>query len=77
MFALYKKELQSYFYSPFAYVICALFMMVFSLSFINGIGNIKILVLAVACEVYSDKHDFTKTVFSEFDSLISDFGKGS
>ncbi|MBE6847348.1 MAG: ABC transporter permease [Ruminococcus sp.] len=39
MFALYKKELQSYFYSPFAYVICALFMMVFSLSFINGIGN--------------------------------------
>ncbi len=39
MFALYKKEVQSYFYSPFAYVVCALFMLVFSLSFINGIGN--------------------------------------
>ncbi len=41
MFALYKKEVQSYFYSPFAYVICALFMLVFSLSFINGIGNMN------------------------------------
>lgn len=39
MFALYKKELQSYFYSPFAYVVSALFMLVFSLSFINGISN--------------------------------------
>ena len=39
MFALYKRELQSYFYSPFAYVVSALFLMVFSLSFINGIAN--------------------------------------
>lgn len=39
MFALYKKELQSYYYSPFAYIISALFMLVFSLSFINGISN--------------------------------------
>ena len=39
MFALYKKEVQSYFCSPFAYVISALFLMVFSLSFINSISN--------------------------------------
>ena len=39
MFALYKKEVQSYFFSPFAYVISGLFLMVFSLSFITGISN--------------------------------------
>lgn len=39
MFALYKKEVQSYFCSPFAYVISALFLLVFSLSFISGISN--------------------------------------
>lgn len=39
MFALYKKELQSYFYSPFAYVVSALFLLVFSLSFVSGISN--------------------------------------
>ena len=39
MFALYKKEVQSYFCSPFAYVVSALFLMVFSLSFISGISN--------------------------------------
>ena len=39
MVALYKKEVQSYFCSPFAYVISALFLLVFSLSFISGISN--------------------------------------
>lgn len=39
MFALYKKEVQSYFLSPFAYVVSALFLLVFSLSFINGISS--------------------------------------
>ena len=39
MFSLYKKEVQSYFCSPFAYVISALFLLVFSLSFISGISN--------------------------------------
>lgn len=39
MFSLYKKELQSYYYSPFAYVIAALFLLIFSLTFINGISN--------------------------------------
>ena len=39
MFTLYKKEVQSYFCSPFAYVISALFLLVFSLSFISGISN--------------------------------------
>lgn len=38
MFSLYKKEVQSYFYSPFAYIVSALFLMVFSLSFISGIS---------------------------------------
>ncbi len=40
MYALFKKELQSYYYSPFAYVIGALFLMIFSLSFISGISNL-------------------------------------
>ncbi|MCQ2408045.1 MAG: ABC transporter permease [Oscillospiraceae bacterium] len=39
MFSLYKKEVQSYFCSPFAFVISALFLFVFSLSFISGISN--------------------------------------
>ena len=41
MFALYKKEVQSYFLSPFAYVVSALFLMVFSLFFINAISTMK------------------------------------
>ncbi len=41
MFALYKKEVQSYFYSPLAYVISALFMLIFSLSFISGISDLS------------------------------------
>ena len=39
MFSLYKKEVQSYFCSPFAYVISALFLLVFSLSFIRSIST--------------------------------------
>lgn len=39
MFSLYKKEMQSFFYSPFAYVLAALFMFVFSLSFVTSIGS--------------------------------------
>lgn len=39
MFSLYKKELQSFFYSPFAYVLAALFMFIFSLSFTTSIGS--------------------------------------
>ncbi|MBQ2264266.1 MAG: ABC transporter permease subunit [Oscillospiraceae bacterium] len=39
MFALYKKEMQSFFYSPFAYVLAALFMFIFSLSFVPSIGS--------------------------------------
>ena len=41
MFSLYKKEVQSYFYSPFAYVVSALFLLVFSLSFINSISSMS------------------------------------
>ncbi|MBO4878396.1 MAG: ABC transporter permease [Ruminococcus sp.] len=37
MFSIYKKEVQSYFYTPFAYIITALFMFLFTLIF-----NIKI-----------------------------------
>ena len=39
MFALYKKEVSSYFKSPFAYIISALFLLVFALGFVNGISN--------------------------------------
>ena len=45
MFSLYKKEVQSYFCSPFAYVVSALFLLVFSLSFINSISNMDSSVL--------------------------------
>ncbi|MDR1674113.1 MAG: ABC transporter permease [Oscillospiraceae bacterium] len=40
MTALYKKDLASYFYSPFAYAVCGLFMLVFSLSFVYGLSGI-------------------------------------
>ncbi len=40
MFSLYKKELQSYFLSPIAYIVIAFFMMTFSLTFIQDIGNV-------------------------------------
>lgn len=39
MFSLYKKELQSFFLSPFAYVLAALFMFVFSTSFVYSISS--------------------------------------
>lgn len=39
MFSLYKKEVQSYFYSPFAYILSALFLMVFSLGFVFSIAK--------------------------------------
>lgn len=38
MFSLYKKELQSYYYSPFAYVIAALFLLIFSIYFTDKIS---------------------------------------
>lgn len=41
MFSLYKKEVRSYFLSPFAYVVSALFLLVFSLSFIRGISTMN------------------------------------
>ena len=41
MFALYKKELQSYFLSPIAYFVIAFFMATFSLTFIQDIGNVS------------------------------------
>ena len=40
MFALYKKELQSYFLSAIAYFVIAFFMATFSLTFIQDIGNV-------------------------------------
>lgn len=41
MFSLYKKELQSYYYPPFAYVIAALFLLVFSITFVVGISDLS------------------------------------
>ena len=40
MFPIYKKELQSFFYTPFAYTITALFMLLFTYMFNVAIGNI-------------------------------------
>jgi ABC-2 type transport system permease protein len=41
MFAVYKKELQSYFCSPLAYAVSAVFILIFSFSFIDWILNLK------------------------------------
>ncbi|MBP3309434.1 MAG: ABC transporter permease subunit [Ruminococcus sp.] len=41
MFPIYKKELQSFFYTPFAYAITALFMLLFSYMFGNYIADIE------------------------------------
>ncbi|MDD6097245.1 MAG: ABC transporter permease [Oscillospiraceae bacterium] len=40
MFSIYKKELQSYFYTPFAYVIAAAFMLIFTFVFNVAIAKI-------------------------------------
>lgn len=40
MFAIYKKELQSFFLTPFAYVATALFLFIFTNTFNNQIANI-------------------------------------
>lgn len=40
MFPIYKKEIQSFFYTPFAYTITALFMLLFTYNFNVSIGNI-------------------------------------
>lgn len=40
MFSIYKKELQSFFYTPFAYTIAALFMLIFTYMFDNKIANV-------------------------------------
>ncbi len=41
MFALYKKELQSYFLSPIAYFVIAFFIATFSLTFVMEISNVS------------------------------------
>lgn len=41
MFALYKKELQSYFLSPVAYFVIAFFTATFSLTFVMEIANVS------------------------------------
>jgi len=41
MFPIYKKELQSFFYTPFAYAMAMLFMLLFSLSFSTGIARLN------------------------------------
>lgn len=41
MFALYKKELQSFFFSSFAYVLSALFMLIFSVSFVTAFADMN------------------------------------
>ena len=41
MFPIYKKELQSFFYTPFAYIIAALFMLLFTYMIGGAISNIE------------------------------------
>lgn len=40
MFSILKREMQSYFFSPFAYAICAVFMLIFTIVFIPNIANL-------------------------------------
>lgn len=40
MFSIYKKELQSFFFTPFAYIVAALFMLIFTFVFNNSIANL-------------------------------------
>lgn len=40
MFPIYKKELQSFFYTPFAYTLTALFMLLFTYTFNIPISNV-------------------------------------
>ena len=44
MFSIYKKELQSFFYTPFAYALTALFMLLFTYMFNTSIGNERVFV---------------------------------
>lgn len=39
MFSIYKKDLQSYFFTPFAYILTALFMFLFTMMFENKIAD--------------------------------------
>lgn len=41
MFSLYKKELHSFFFSPLAYIVTAIFLLIFSLTFVMGISDIS------------------------------------
>ncbi len=41
MFSIYKKELQSFFFTPFAYILTALFMFLFTLQFNSAIGDMN------------------------------------
>ncbi len=41
MLSLYKKEIRSYYTSPFAYVIAALFMLVFTVTFFSNLANLE------------------------------------
>ena len=41
MFPIYKKELQSFFYTPFAYAMAALFMLLFTLPLASAISHLE------------------------------------
>ena len=41
MFSIYKKELQSFFYTPFAYALTALFMLLFTYMFASPIAKLE------------------------------------
>lgn len=45
MFSIYKKDIQSFFYTPFAYVVTALFLFLFTYMFNTELGNLQRTVL--------------------------------
>ena len=40
MFSIYKKDLQSFFFTPFAYIVTALFMFMFTFMFNSSLGDL-------------------------------------
>ena len=41
MFSIYKKDLQSFFFTPFAYIVTALFLFMFTFMFNSSLGDLN------------------------------------
>jgi ABC-2 type transport system permease protein len=53
MYSIFKREVQSNFFSPFAYVVCAVFMMIFTIAFVPQLSNLNADTYGVTLPDYS------------------------